>query len=176
MRNILSVLFFSFLLFICNSCSSNLKVEGGNDKSCHASPSERVLEYHTKLLQNDFVGANRLYSKRVLAIKLDNRKLEECKKTEDCLTARDRIRGFEVTIASGQSKILKENQTSETDRVEVLTDPPFPLSVNISYELIHEDGEWFIDKVLWENATVIPGFEYRVTPGTKVGDIITVPN
>lgn len=92
-------------------------------------------------------------------MKLNNREPKGCKKAEDCLTAANRIAGFEVSIAGGQSKTLKETQTSDANRTRVLTIPPFPLSVNIIYELIREDGEWYLDKAFYENGEIIAGFE-----------------
>ncbi|MBK8812712.1 MAG: hypothetical protein IPN69_18545 [Acidobacteria bacterium] len=146
-------------VFICGACNSNLNVEGQNDKSCQASPSERVSQYQSKILQSDFVGVNRYYSKRVLQMKLNNREPKGCKNADDCLTAANRIAGFEVSIAGGQSKTLKEIPTSDVNRTRVLTIPPYPLSVNIIYELVREDGDWYFDKAFYENGEPIAGFE-----------------
>lgn len=161
--------------FICGACSNNKTVEAQNNKSCEASPIERVSEYQSKLLQSDFVGVNRLYSNRVLQMKLNNREPKGCKKAEDCLTAANRIAGFEVSIAGGESKTLKETQTSDANRMRVETVPPFPLSVKIIYELVREDGDWYVDKVFYENGELIAGFEDAPETELKIGVVKTVP-
>jgi hypothetical protein len=160
MINVKFILLISIIsIFICAACNSNSPVKAQNNKSCQMSPSERVSQYQGKILKSDFVGVNRFYSKRVLQMKLNNREPKDCKKAEDCLTAANRIAGFEVSIAGGESKTLKETPTSDSNRIRVLTVPPFPLSVKIIYELVREDDDWYIDKAFWENGKLIAGFE-----------------
>ncbi|HLM03268.1 MAG TPA: hypothetical protein VK400_19605 [Pyrinomonadaceae bacterium] len=170
MINTKFILFVSLLsAFLCGACSSNPAVEAQNSKSCEASPSERVSQYQSKLVQSDFVGINRYYSKRVLQTKLNNREPEGCKKAEDCLTAASRIAGFEVSVADGESKILKEISTPGTNRTKVETVPLVPSGVKIIYELVQEDGDWYIDKAFWENGELIRGFEDAPLKEVKTG-------
>lgn len=167
--------FFLLLVFACGACHSNSNIVAESAKPNESSPSMRVSAYHRTLSKSDFIGANRFYSKRVLAIKLNDREIKGCKKPEDCLTAANRISGFEVVMAGGQSKVLKEIPTTDANRTSVITVPPFPLSGSLRYELIREDNDWYIDKAFWENGEVIAGFEEKTSSEGRAGGIGDAP-
>ncbi|NNE65561.1 MAG: hypothetical protein HKN33_03270 [Pyrinomonadaceae bacterium] len=161
MRKIFKVfLSFVMLSFLTAACGSERSFDEMSVDESGTKPSERVLEFTSRLAKGDFVGSNRSYSNRILGRKLKEAKIDDdCEEGEDCLTLRARIDGFEVGIAGGKSEVVEVLPTKDPARVRVVSRPPIPLSGTIMYELVVEEGLWRIDTIYWANGTIVRGFE-----------------
>ena len=84
---------------------------------------------------------------------------------EEVIEARD------LSFGGGESGYVTRSgrgSATDADRVQVLTTGSLPYSVKIRYELVREDGNWYVDKAFWENGKIFPGFEQISMPTIKI--------
>jgi hypothetical protein len=81
--------------------------------------------------------------------------------------ARNDITVFESTVGSMQgkqeSKVLKEEFKEGTDRSEVTAQFGEADPLILRYELVREEGEWYINVISWGDGKIVKGFDAPIT-------------
>ena len=112
------------------------------------SPSGRVLAYHQNL-KRDEPTVLRFYSALALIAR-----------TDESEPASLSILSFEETVGLyDHVKVLEERLAEGAKESLVIAQAD---SAVLRYELVREDGEWYIARVSWGDGTVVKGFDAPV--------------